>query len=93
LITKATLEYNCEVLKNNEAEDGFEEVVRVKEELHEKRMQDKIGKGTFRVGKENFDKVVKKFKEKGKQSYDLLVKAGQCFKQAVFMLCKRMIEN
>jgi hypothetical protein len=65
----------------------------MKEELHEKRMQDKIGKGNFRVEKDDFDKVVKKFEVKRKHSYDFLVKAGPDFKQAVFKLCQRMIEN
>ena len=92
-IKKVTLEYNCDVLKNNEAEEGFKELVRIKEDLHDLRMKDKIGKGSFRVNKENFTRVVKKFKDKGKQAYDFLVKAGASFQQAVFILCKRMIET
>ena len=92
-IKQATLDYNCEVLKNNHAEEGFEELIKLKEELHDKRMHDKIGRGNFKVLKEDFDKVVGKFKEKGKKSYDFLVKSGHGFKQAVFKLCKRMIEE
>ena len=92
-IKRATLEYNCNVLKNNEAEEGFEELVKIKEDLHENRMRDKIGKGSFKVTGEDFNKVVKKFEEKRKQSYDFIVKAGQGFKNAVYRLCKRIIEN
>ena len=33
-IKQATLDYNCEVLKNNHAEEGFEELIKLKEELH-----------------------------------------------------------
>ena len=92
-IKRATLEYNCNVLKNNEAEEGFEELVKMKEELHDTRMNDKIGKGSFKVTGENFKQVVNKFEEKKKQSYDFIVKAGPEFRHAVFRLCKRIIEN
>ena len=92
-IKRATLEYNCEVLKNNVAEEGFEELVKLKEELHDKRMENKIGKGTFVVEHNDFDAVVQKFKKKGKQSYDFLVKSGENFKHAVYKLCKRIIDQ
>ena len=32
-IKRATLEYNCDVLKNNDPEEGFEELVRMTIEL------------------------------------------------------------
>ena len=35
-IKKATLQYNCDVLRNNEAEEGFEEMVKLKEDLQDK---------------------------------------------------------
>ena len=92
-IKSATLEYNCHVLKNNVADEGFEELVKLKEDLHDKRMENKLGKGSFTVQNQDFNKVVKKFKEKGKQSYDFLVKAGEGFKYAVYRLCRRIIEN
>ena len=92
-IKKATLQYNCDVLRNNEAEEGFEEMVKLKEDLHDKRMKDKLGAGSFTVKNEDFYRVIKKFKDKGKQSYDFIVKAGPDFKEAVFRLCKRIIEN
>ena len=65
----------------------------MKEDLHDKRMEEKIGKGSFKVHNQNFVKVLKKFEEKGKQSYDFIVKSGQEFKNAVYKLCKRIIEN
>ena len=92
-IKRATLEYNVEVLKNNKPEEGFEELVRLKEYLHDKRMDDKLGKGQFSVKKEDFADVIKKFKDKNKKSYDFIVKTGPRFKVAVFLLCKRIIEN
>ena len=48
-IKRATLDYNCQVLKNNVAEEGFEELVKLKEDLHDKRMENIIGKGCFTV--------------------------------------------
>ena len=65
-IKRATLDYNCRVLKNNVAEEGFEEFVKVKEDLHDKRMENKIGKGSFTIQNQDFFKVVKKFEEKGR---------------------------
>ena len=50
-IKQATLEYNCGVLRNNEAEEGFEELVRLKESLHDIRMKDKIGSGSFSINR------------------------------------------
>ena len=57
-IKRATMENNCEVLKNNEAEGGFEEMVEMKEALCTKR--DTIGAGSFTVKSEDFNRVVKK---------------------------------
>ena len=56
-------------------------------------MKNKIGQGSFEVKRENFNQIVKKFKENKKSTYDFLVKGGEKFKGAVFRLCKRMIEN
>ena len=92
-IKRVCLEYNCGVLKNNEPEDNFEEMIKIKEDLHDLRMNNKIGQGAFAVKKEDFDNTVKKFKDKKKATYDFLVKGGTKFKEGVYKLCKRMIEN
>ena len=42
---------------------------------------------------ETFEKVVAKFKKSNKRNYDFLVKADKRFKDSVFKLCKRMIEE
>ena len=70
-IKKAKLKYNCEVLRNNEAEEGFEEMIKLKEDLHDKRMKDKLGVGGFSVKSQDFYRVIKKFKDKGKNSAQL----------------------
>jgi hypothetical protein len=92
-IKKVCLKYNCMVLKNNEPAEGFEEMVKLKEDLHDIRMRNKIGQGSFNLKKDDFNKIVKKFKDKKKQAYDFLVKGGNKFKEAAFKLCKRMIEK
>ena len=89
----ASLEYNCDVLKNNEPEEGFKDMVEIKEKLHDGRMLNKIGEGSFEVKREYLNQIVKKFKDNKKATYDFLVKGGEKFKGAVFRLCKRMIEK
>ena len=49
--------------------------------------------GDFGVKKEDFDKVVKKFKSSNKRNYDFLVKSGDSFKETSFKYCKRMFEE
>ena len=56
-------------------------------------MRNKIGHGSFNLKKDDFDKIVKKFKDKKKQTYDFLVKGESKFKEALFKLYKRMIEK
>jgi hypothetical protein len=52
-----------------------------------------VQEGSFIPSKEGFNKVIKKFKENDKRNYDFLIKAGDKFKDAVYRLCRRMIEK
>ena len=63
----------------------------MKEKLHEERMASS-GKG-FEVNKELFNKVIERFRRNNKRNYDFLVRTGEKFKEAVFRLTKRMLEE
>ena len=63
-------------------------MVSLKEYLLDKRMDEKLGKGTFNVKKEDFSDVAQQFKDINIKSEEFIVKIGQRFKVAVFMLCK-----
>ena len=78
-IKRVCLEYNIDVLKNNEPEDDFKEMIDMKERLHDVRMKNKLGQGSFSVRKVEYECIVKKFKDMKKTTYDFLVKGGDRF--------------
>ena len=47
----------------------------------------------FNIGLDDFNSVLHKFSTKSTNSYDLLLKAGSKYKDAMFKLCKSMIEK
>ena len=91
-IMKISLEYCKKVLTKNEVQEGFEKEVALKQKLHDDRMADMGGKD-FVFSKDIFDRVIKKFKKNNKRNYDFLMKTGDKFKEAVFSLCKKMLED
>ena len=91
-IKEISLNYCRDVLTNNEAEGDSKEVARLKDLMHTKRML-QVQEGSFVPSKEGFNRVVKKFKENDKRNYDFLIKTGDKFKDAVYRLCRRMIEE
>ena len=54
-------------------------------------MKDKSG-DSFEVTFEDYEDVLAKFESKDTKTYDVLIKAGKNYKQAIFMLCKRIID-
>ena len=55
-------------------------------------MNDKTGEG-FEVTVEEFEKVLDKFETKDTKTYDFLLKSGNKYNEAMFQLCKRIIDN
>ena len=64
--------------------------MKFEEEMHNKIMEDKTDFNTS-ITKDQFEDILKKFKERNKRSYDFITKAGEDFQDSMFMLCKRMI--
>ena len=91
-IKRVSLDYCKKVLKNNPVCKGFEREIELKERLHEERMLD-LSEVGFTPNKSLFDKVVLKFKKNNKRNYDFIIHTGVKFKEAVFKLCKRMLED
>ena len=79
-------------LKNNEPSENVLDLVDAVNELHGYRMSE-YSEDQFEISERDFEKVVKKFQQKNKRGYDFLVRGGKKFKKAVFMLCKRMIDQ
>ena len=91
-IKRISLEYCKKVLTNNRVKDDCEREIGMKEKLHDERMLDLSG-GGFTPSKELFKKVILKFKKNDKRNYDFLIRTGERFKEAVFRLCRRMLEE
>ena len=91
-IKKATLKYCVENLQNNTPDKDIEDTVKKRKERQLKIMKDKSGEG-FEVSKEEFEIVLSKFASKETKTYDFLLKAGNKYKESMYSLCKRIIEN
>ena len=90
-IKRVALKYCLNVLKNNDVHPEFVIETSLRDALHDVRMQETGGDAN--MAKENFNKIIKKFEANKKKTYDFIVKAGDNFKDAIFKLCKAMIEN
>ena len=55
-------------------------------------MNEKDDEG-FEVTKEDFDAVIEKLKKKTTKAYDFLTKADEDYQDAIFLLCKKFIEE
>ena len=86
-----SLKYCQNTLKINSPNKDFEMGARIKEDLHNKRME--LTKGNFGVNKEHSEKVTGKFKKGNKRNYDFLVKSGDLFKETSFKYCQRMFRE
>ena len=91
-IKRISLEYCREVLTKNEAEGSYKKEIALKGSMHMERMHDSQ-ESMFKPSRESFKRVLKKFKDNDKRNYDFLVKTGEKFKEGVFRLCRRMIEE
>ena len=89
-IKQVTLEYCKKNLTKKEEQEHREKEKEVQEEVHRIRMEE-VGDDEFDVDKEEFDKVIKKFRSKQTKAYDFLVKASDEYKSAIFRMCKRFM--
>ena len=90
-IKAVTLQYCIDTLQNNKLAEDYEKLIELKKELHYKRMEER--NGDVEVTKEDFEDIVKRFKEKPTKTYDFLVKAGEKYRAAMYLLCKRIIDT
>ena len=91
-IKRVNLEHCLKVLKDKEPENEVKLLIKLESDLHNILMAETKDKDE-EVSKEEYDKVVDKFKSKNKRSYDFLTKAGTLYKQAIYKLCKRMLRE
>ena len=89
-IQRVSLRYCKQVLTNNKPDSEYEKEIKIKEKIHDVRMEEK-SEGNIWFTEEDFKKVVDKMKKKKKKTYDFLVNSGNLFQSEVFRLCVRMI--
>ena len=93
-IKEVTLEHVVNTFKNNEPEEDVKPLVDLLNKLHVKRMEEvDDDEEPMEVTKEEFEDLINKLKKKNKRSYDFLVRAGDKFKNSVFKLCQRLVEE
>ena len=90
-IKRVTLDHCLKVLKNNEPHESVVDIVDTKNKAVEEIMKSKGG--DFEVTEEAFEDVMKNLEFKNKRSYDLIVKADNSYKRAMFGLCKRILST
>ena len=74
--------------KSNVVNKGLE----LKENLHKMRMEE-VDNEDCDISEEDYNGVLSKFAEKSTKSYNFLLKAGDKFKEAIYKLCKKMIDE
>ena len=91
-INEVTLEYVVNNLKGNTPDEAVKDVIELRRSIQHEKMRDKSGE-TFDISKEDFDNVLAKFKRKPTKTYYFLIKSGIKYQEAIFELCKDMIEK
>ena len=90
-IKSVTLAYCVDNLTKKVGEESKHNGLSYKKQLHDMRMEEVIDDDDFDINTGDFSNVMKKFGTKKTKSYDLLLKAGKCYKESIFKLCKKMI--
>ena len=85
-IKETTLAYCVRNLKGNSPED-------VKQRKRDQLQKMDNEYEDLEIDHEDFKDVLKKFSKKPTKTYDFLLKAGPSYQNAIFKLCKRMIDN
>ena len=91
-IKRATLEYCADNLRNKKADESVEEFVKARKALVEKKLNE-ASVDSIDISKNDYEGVLKKFESKPTKSYDFIVKAGNKYQDAIYLFCKRIIEE
>ena len=92
-IKKSSLEYCLDVLTKNELDDDFKDQHKFKEDLLKEMFlkSDKTDDKELKI--EDFRRTLDKMKLKNKKGYDFIVKSGDKYKEAIFEVCRKVIER
>ena len=92
-IKEISLAHNIDILKKKTPLPQHEELIRKKQLDHKIMMNRNIEGDNWSLDIRVFDKVLKRLKDKNKKMFFPINKAGPEYKDAIFQLIKRMIDN
>ena len=90
-IKKTTLAYCVKNLQGNAPDETVKEVVKKRKIEQLKKMEDEDD--TLEIDLEDFKDILLKFKKKQTQTYNFLIRAGVSYQNAIFKVCKRIIDK
>ena len=92
-IKEVSLAHNINILKKKAPLPQHEELIRKKQVDHESMMKRNSEEDIWSLDRRLFDKVLKRLKDKNKKMFFPINKAGPKYKDAIFHLMKRLIDN
>ena len=92
-IRKSVLKYCKNLLTNRPPSEDFEEDIKIKRILHEKRMEEKVSDDSSEMSIELFNKSMEELWKTKKTKYDFIVKGGYALKNAIFYLFRKVWET
>ena len=81
------------VLENNEPDNEFKEIAKLKEAAHNLRMNEKEDDNDFEISLENYFLTLVKFESKKSPTYSFIINSGLKFRLAILKLCERFIKK
>ena len=87
-----SLEHCCKILTKNEIRECDKQELKEKEDLH-KEVMNRDTKDEYNLDIKMYYKVLKRISRKGKRMFDLLNKAGDKYKEAIYWYMKRIFKN
>ena len=91
-IKKVTLEHNVKILTKNKIRPQDMED-RIEKQRHHQGIMNKGDKESWQLDRKLYNKVLGRIQEKGKNMFNLLNKAGERYKDALYCFMKRIIDN
>ena len=88
-----SLQYCVDLLTNREPKKGFEEVIRMKEVLHQERMDEIVEDDIDELPREAFNKALVTIRKKGENKYKFITNAGFSLNEALYNLYNIIWKN
>ena len=92
-IKRVSLKYCVDLLTNREPREGFEKIIRMKQNLHENRMKEIIVNDIEDLTHEQYSRALKAVTSKHSEKYKFIIKGGASLHNALFHLYSHVWNN